>query len=77
MRTRQAEPGAISKMYSADYCHLTEFLKFPCESISISVFGNFDSNTSEIQNFLSNCSSQQSTFLKLRHGQPMSELKYL
>ena len=43
----QADPGAISKMYPADYCNLTEFFEFPCESISVS--SNFDSNTSEIQ----------------------------
>ena len=28
----------------------------------------------EIQKILSNCSSQQGTFLKLRHGQPMSDM---
>ena len=56
----------------ADYCNLTDFFEFPCESISVSC--NFDSNTSEIQKILSNCSGQQGTFLKLRHGQPMSVL---
>ena len=57
-------------MYPADYCNLTEFFEFPCESISVSC--NFDSNTSEIQKILSKCSSQQGTYLKFRHGQPMS-----
>ena len=32
-----------------DSSHLTEFLKFPCKSISVSC--NFDSNTTEIQKF--------------------------
>ena len=32
----QADPGAISKIYPADYCNLTEFFEFPCESISVS-----------------------------------------
>ena len=66
----QAKVGAISKKYPADYCNLTELFEFTFESISVSC--NFDSNTSEIQKILSNCSSQQGTFLKLRQGQPMS-----
>ena len=55
----QADPGAISKMYPVDYCNLTEFFEFTFESISVSC--NFDSNTSEIQEILSNCSGQQGT----------------
>ena len=59
----------------ADRCNLTEFFDFTFESISVSC--NFDSNTSEIQKILSNCSSQQGAFLKLRQVQPMSGLHYL
>ena len=62
--------GPVSKMYPADYYNLTEFFEFSCESISVSC--NFDSNTSEIQNILSNCSGQQGTILKLRQPWPMS-----
>ena len=44
----QADPDAISKMYPTDYCNLTEFFEFPCESISVSC--NFASNIKILSN---------------------------
>ena len=86
----KAHHGAISKMYPADYCNLTEFFEFHLylsqnyrkrKQIHMEIQKNFvmdgrtDGQTDvlveivmqmEIQKILSNCSSQQGTFLKLR-----------